>query len=60
MKCPHFSKCNQQIEKKDLGLCQGKFKEDWNQEDCFKNNDLGPFTLRKKPSEWEKEEEKET
>lgn len=56
--CIHLSECQQKIQESDLDLCEGDFPE-WDQEDCFKYNDLGMEVARRKgvhnvklPSEW--------
>lgn len=64
LECPHLKECQQKIEENDLDLCEGDFPE-WNQQDCFKYNDLGQEVARRKgvhivktASEWERRHEK--
>ena len=60
MACPHIDKCKQKISQDSfIALCQGEFTEyEWNQEDCFKYDDLGDEDKRldlkslKTPKEW--------
>lgn len=59
MKCPHLEECTQLISRNYKPYCRGTMGKDWNQEDCFKFNDLQQETeyahrtaMRRLPKEW--------
>jgi hypothetical protein len=59
--CPHLEECIQLISRNYKHYCSGKVAQ-WNQEDCFKFNDLQQETdyghkraVHKLPKEWLKE-----
>ena len=57
-KCKHINECKQWIDSDDLPLCLGEV-EDFDQDECFKHNDLDLKGERdehslKYPKEWDK------
>ena len=55
-KCKHIEECLQNVAESDFPLCLGDMDEWWNQEDCFRCNDLcDDEPKRMKPREWQRE-----